>query len=273
LQEQQRSQRRRFYISEPLKEGGAYSLGKDESRHLTKVLRCGIGDEVELVDGNGNITDAYVAAISKLTATVIAYDKQCILLLWVRHSISSKPEYVHVKWLSVISRRQLALGAMSVPLQVAASGTLRRVPKTTPQLDLIVACGMLKGGRSDWLVEKAVELGASTLTPLSTQRAPNLGASNSSGRLDRWERVAKAALKQSLRCHGMQVEEQIRVEEVVQRIKEGAIALLAAEGGRNVVACLRQFAPTREVRFVMCRAGILYEPRNPWYDIIRMLHV
>jgi len=45
------------------------------------------------------------------------------------------------------------------------------------------------GARGDWLVEKAVELGAWGFCPLAV---PN------PGRLERWRRLARAALKQSL---------------------------------------------------------------------------
>jgi 16S rRNA (uracil1498-N3)-methyltransferase len=45
------------------------------------------------------------------------------------------------------------------------------------------------GGRGDWLVEKAVELGAHGFVPL---------AGATSGRIERWRRVARAGLKQSL---------------------------------------------------------------------------
>ncbi len=44
------------------------------------------------------------------------------------------------------------------------------------QWEVACACGSLKGGRSDWLVEKAAELGAASLTPLLTQRSPSIGS-------------------------------------------------------------------------------------------------
>lgn len=46
-----------------------------------------------------------------------------------------------------------------------------------------------EGSRADWLVEKAVELGAWGFCPLGVPE---------SGRLERWRRLARAALKQSL---------------------------------------------------------------------------
>ena len=40
---------------------------------------------------------------------------------------------------------------------------------------VVVACGGLKGGRADWLVEKCAELGAASLVPLLTERSPTVG--------------------------------------------------------------------------------------------------
>lgn len=45
-------------------------------------------------------------------------------------------------------------------------------PVVGPQWEVWVACGSLKGGRADWLVEKCVELGAASLVPLLTERSP-----------------------------------------------------------------------------------------------------
>lgn len=45
------------------------------------------------------------------------------------------------------------------------------------QWEVACACGSLKGGRSDWLVEKCAELGAATFTPLLTERSPTIGGS------------------------------------------------------------------------------------------------
>ena len=63
---------------------------------------------------------------------------------------------------------------------VAAVGEVRRVPFAGPKWDVAVACGSLKGGRADWLVEKCSELGASSLVPLLTERSGSVGGSGSS---------------------------------------------------------------------------------------------
>ncbi|HLH76866.1 MAG TPA: 16S rRNA (uracil(1498)-N(3))-methyltransferase [Candidatus Binataceae bacterium] len=65
-------------------------------------------------------------------------------------------------------------------------------PCTPP---LILAIGLIKAPRMDFLVEKASELGASEIWPLLTERS----VSDYPGptRLSRWRRLATAALKQS----------------------------------------------------------------------------
>jgi len=44
-----------------------------------------------------------------------------------------------------------------------------------PRWEVVAACGSLKGGRADWLVEKCTELGAWSLCPILTARSPSMG--------------------------------------------------------------------------------------------------
>ncbi|XP_023553834.1 uncharacterized protein LOC111811289 isoform X3 [Cucurbita pepo subsp. pepo] len=65
------------------------------------------------------------------------------------------------------------------------------LPQST-QWHVFAACGTLKGGRADWLVEKCTELGASSVTPLLTERCATI----SDNRVHRFERITLAATKQ-----------------------------------------------------------------------------
>jgi 16S rRNA (uracil1498-N3)-methyltransferase len=49
--------------------------------------------------------------------------------------------------------------------------TLKETPWSGPEWVLAVGCLTLKGGRSEWLVEKATEIGAREFVPLSTERS------------------------------------------------------------------------------------------------------
>eukprot|EP00850_Spirogloea_muscicola_P005913 SM000027S09694 [mRNA] locus=s27:791318:812741:+ [translate_table: standard] len=89
--------------------------------------------------------------------------------------------------------------------ELAAIGSSIRVPWAGPKWSVGVACGTLKGGRADWLVEKCTELGAAALVPLLTERSPRAAES----RIDRWQRVALAAAKQCQRLHGLDISEPV----------------------------------------------------------------
>ncbi|MGI9177777.1 MAG: RsmE family RNA methyltransferase [Pirellulales bacterium] len=59
----------RFFLAAPPLSGRAV-LEDDEARHLARVLRCKVGDEVELFDGNGAAWPARVAAIARDRVTL-----------------------------------------------------------------------------------------------------------------------------------------------------------------------------------------------------------
>jgi 16S rRNA (uracil1498-N3)-methyltransferase len=97
-------------------------------------------------------------------------------------------------------------------------------------LEVIVAAGVVKGARMDWAVEKAAELGARAFIPVRSERAlavPDpLGA-----KLERWRRIAGAALKQSLGPHLMRVSAPRDFEYLASLASRVHLALLADQDG------------------------------------------
>lgn len=127
-------------------------------------------------------------------------------------------------------------------------------PSETWEWTVAVACGSLKGGRGDWLVEKAAELGAATLLPLLSARSPTIagsdrnsdtssrssggssgkgnkpnkkrgenhdndgggggGAAAAGGREGRWHRVSLAAMKQCLRPRAMEIKPPCTIQDL-----------------------------------------------------------
>lgn len=65
-----------------------------------------------------------------------------------------------------------------------------------PRLHL--ACAVVKGKRFEFALEKAVELGVHAVTPLRTERGV---IDPRDGKLDRWQGILVAAIKQSGRAH------------------------------------------------------------------------
>lgn len=76
---------------------------------------------------------------------------------------------------------------------VELTSVVRRVP--LPSLSLLVGAG--DRDRFTWLVEKAVELGVTRLTPLETVRSRNVATRIRADHRDKLERRALEALKQS----------------------------------------------------------------------------
>jgi 16S rRNA (uracil1498-N3)-methyltransferase len=103
------------------------------------------------------------------------------------------------------------------------------------QLKVAAACGSLKGGRADWLVEKCAELGAAGFVPLLTERSPAVAGADAdsktgAGREGRWHRVAVAAMKQSLRAKGMAVEAPIPLVKLAESLKNADLVVVGVGG-------------------------------------------
>jgi 16S rRNA (uracil1498-N3)-methyltransferase len=88
--------------------------------------------------------------------------------------------------------------------------------------------GAPERGRADWLVEKLAELGVGVFQPIETERARWL---SSEVRLERWGRLARAALRQSRRCHELVVHPPRELAEAMTLQEDGGAGYLADPGG------------------------------------------
>lgn len=226
--EAQTNRYHRFYVDEPLPPaGGVVLLGRDESKHAMKALRLKPGDFLEVCDGVGGVG--------------------------VGQLIGTEP-----------SEEGGRKGARDAAAAAVALDAVATAPFGGPEWVLVVACGGLKGGRADWLVEKSAELGAASLVPLKTERSPTVGPDRGkgnkgkgnkgkggrgrrdagdaaddgdddddaslSGREGRWSRVASAASKQCLRAHALRIEPPLAFDHLLERVRSADVALLAAAG-------------------------------------------
>jgi 16S rRNA (uracil1498-N3)-methyltransferase len=108
-----------------------------------------------------------------------------------------------------------------------------------------------KGGRMDLVVEKATEIGATSIVPLLTQR----GVVNpSEGKVGRWRRVAEAAARQSLRLGIPKVSDPVPFSEAVSRVGERGVILHNDPGIPSVEAV------------VGSPAGLFVGPEGGWSE-------
>ncbi|KAK4438000.1 Ribosomal RNA small subunit methyltransferase E [Sesamum alatum] len=160
----------------PPSKGGVVRVEGDEFWHMTRVLRLGINDRVELFNGKGGLVGGRIENIDRAGVDFIALEN---------------PKLVS--------------------------------PKTT-QWHIFAAFSSLKGGRADWLVEKCTELGASSVTPLLTERSQSI----SENRVDRLQRVILAAAKQSQRLHEMILKPPIVLGELLPVVARSRLSFVAA---------------------------------------------
>jgi 16S rRNA (uracil1498-N3)-methyltransferase len=108
-----------------------------------------------------------------------------------------------------------------------------------------------KGGRMDLVVEKATEVGVTSIVPLLTERGV---VSPREGKVGRWRRVAEAAARQSLRLGIPEVSDPVPFTEAVSRVGERGVLL------HNDL----EVPPVEAV--VGSRAGLFVGPEGGWSE-------
>ena len=91
-----------------------------------------------------------------------------------------------------------------------------------------VLAGPSEGERGDWLVEKLAELGVGVFQPIHCERGRWEKAED---RLERWRRLAVAALRQSRRRHLMTLRTAVTLAEALETIPAGTARFLADPSG------------------------------------------
>ncbi len=87
--------------------------------------------------------------------------------------------------------------------ELADDAVIGRITRTTrpeqPRIEIALFQGLPKGRKFDFVVEKATELGADSITPVLMERSVPTGE-GAAKKTERWQRVATAAAKQSRRA-------------------------------------------------------------------------
>jgi 16S rRNA (uracil1498-N3)-methyltransferase len=110
-------------------------------------------------------------------------------------------------------------------------------PAPESDLNLTLAVSLLKGEKFDTVVQKAVELGVTTLVPLLTKRCDIKikDAKDLEKRTERWRKIALEAAKQSGRAKLMRIETLAAFEKYIATASDTKI-LFAERGGESFSA-------------------------------------
>jgi 16S rRNA (uracil1498-N3)-methyltransferase len=104
-------------------------------------------------------------------------------------------------------------------------------PERESSLNVTLAQALGKGDKLDWVVEKATELGVSSIVPfLSARTVPRLDRAAAVKRGERWRRLALSAAKQSGRISIPEIGDLTDFSDLVARSWECALKLIFWEG-------------------------------------------
>lgn len=158
---------------------------------------------------------------------------------------------IRVMRLSVGSKILLTNGrgeeAEAEILDLDLSGSLVRVlslaEKKERRFRIELLQAAIKGNRMDWIVEKATELGVDAIHVIDSQ------FSVGGDRLQRWERLAHAALKQSGNLKMPEIFESVPLLEALARIPADSCKfLLSLEGHKGLAEEIQSNLPQGEAR-------------------------
>ena len=128
-----------------------------------------------------------------------------------------------------IGRRSLTLRVSEVRRDAEPSGG-----------GLVLGVAVPKGDRFRWLVEKATELGVSTLVPLELERSV---VDPGAGKLDKLRQTVVAACKQSGRNRLMEIAEPLSWQRFLDQTCAGRTLLVAHPGGDFLASVLGDASP------------------------------
>jgi 16S rRNA (uracil1498-N3)-methyltransferase len=103
--------------------------------------------------------------------------------------------------------------------------------------NVILIPGLIQQSKMDWLVEKAIELGATEIRPAAT------GGKVGPGRLKRWERISRSAAKQCLRGVIPKVSAPEPLEQIISDLPAGGVRIVADMQGTNELPDLASEGP------------------------------
>lgn len=95
--------------------------------------------------------------------------------------------------------------------------------------EVTLAPALLKGTRLDMVVEKATELGVTSIIPMQTSRTVAGVSGRGTQRLDRWRRIALSAMKQSLRSRLPRIVPVTNLMDVISNSSSYDLPLIAWE--------------------------------------------
>lgn len=130
-----------------------------------------------------------------------------------------------------------------------------------PTVPVVLFQGLPKGEKMDWIVQKAVELGAAAVVPFLAARSVSRPDGPAAlKKAQRWQKIADEAAKQSQRGRLPEVSAPVTFEEACRRARQTSRTVVLYEGGGEPLRRLLAPAPESLALFVGPEGG--FEPQE-----------
>ncbi|MEK7852081.1 MAG: 16S rRNA (uracil(1498)-N(3))-methyltransferase [Deltaproteobacteria bacterium] len=104
--------------------------------------------------------------------------------------------------------------------------------KTESPVEIILGQGIPKSDKMDLIVQKSTELGVSRIVPIYTERV--VPKSFGANKIERWQRIAVEACKQSGRVKVPIISDPISIEQFVKDADQSSLRLIPWEGEKEI---------------------------------------
>ena len=128
-------------------------------------------------------------------------------------------------------------------------------------IDITIYQGIPKSDKMDLIIQKATELGANRFVPVSMKRCiVKISPKDESKKLDRWQKIAEVAAKQSGRDIVPKIESIISIEEIGSKIKDYDLFFVAYELEKDIM--LKQVLKEFKNKASSLKIGFLIGPEG-----------
>jgi 16S rRNA (uracil1498-N3)-methyltransferase len=136
---------------------------------------------------------------------------------------------------------------------------LEELPANQPSLDVTLLLAVVKFDAFEWAIEKATELGVTTIVPLAAARSEKVLLAAASKRSDRWRKILLEASQQSRR---------VRVPTLKEVAKSDGALTSSTEGTRIMLSERPDAPPMRKVLGGQraTTAALVIGPEGGWTD-------
>jgi 16S rRNA (uracil1498-N3)-methyltransferase len=136
---------------------------------------------------------------------------------------------------------------------------IEKLPAVHPSLEVTLLLAVVKFDAFEWAIEKATELGVSTIVPLAAGRSENVLLTAAAKRAERWKKILLEASQQSRRVRVPMLSDLAKPENTFASRKDGLRVMLSE---RATASPLRKVLELQRAKKAILAIG----PEGGWTD-------